>query len=432
MMREGFAGIESLLAETIGLDVTSLGPEMVGEAIRRRMQGCGCEGETDYLREIRRSPKEFQALVEAMLVPETWFFRDGAPFAFLREYTTEAWRSSRGARKLRLLSAPCASGEEAYSIALTLLEAGIPPEGFQLLAADISPALLRRAEVGRYTAHSFRAGEVPFRTEYIRCSGDTFVVQPALRAAVRFVQGNLVDARFLEGETPFDAIFCRNLLIYLTPAARTRVVETLDRLLAADGILVVGHAEMLPMLAERLQPVPSPGAFAYRRPRVTPARIPVPPSQTRTPSAPAKRGSRGPASVRTKGSGRPGPPATPDRRPARSADHFQGLLARATRLADAGRLHEAAALCQKVVEFDPVNTEAHYLLGVILDASGEAERAEQCLSRAIYLDGRHYEAILHLSLLKRRRGDLGGAEALRRRAARIDHRDRENWGQSRA
>ncbi len=87
-------------------------------------------------------------------------------------------------------------------------------------------------------------------------------------------------------------------------------------------------------------------------------------------------------------------------------------------------------MCRKAIGLDPANTEAYYLLGVILDASGEAERAEECLSRAVYLDGRHYEAILHLSLLKRRRGDLGGAEALRRRAARIDRRERETRGES--
>ena len=112
MMRERFVAVESLLAETIGLDVASLGGETAGAAIRRCMQGCGFTREADYLREVRRSPEEFRALVEAMLVPETWFFRDGTPFAFLREYAAEVWRASRGARPLRLLCAPCASGEE--------------------------------------------------------------------------------------------------------------------------------------------------------------------------------------------------------------------------------------------------------------------------------------------------------------------------------
>ncbi len=427
MTHERFAGVENLLAETIGLDAASLGAATAGAAIRRRMQGCGCAAEADYLREVRRSPEEFRALVEAVLVPETWFFRDGTPLAFLREYAAELWRVGQGSRPLRLLCAPCASGEEAYSIALTLLEEGIPPEGFHLLAADISEALLRRAELGIYTTHSFRAGGVPSRPEYIQQSGDTFIVQPALRAAVRFFQGNLVDARFLEGEPPFDAIFCRNLLIYLTPAARGRLVNTLDRLLGADGILVVGHAEMLPVLAKRLQPVASPGAFAYRRPQAAPApaEAPARPVQVRTLSPPAARGGRSPAPGRPRGPARAIAPALPERRPARPADRPQDLLTRATHLADTGELHEAVALCRKAIGLDPANTEAHYLLGVILDASGEAERAEESLGRAVYLDGRHYEAILPLSLLKRRRGDLGGAEALRRRAARIDRRERE-------
>lgn len=262
-----FLEVERLLEETIGLDVGSVGAESVTAAVRRRLREIGPLPEAAYPARVLASPAERQSLIEAVVIPETWFFRDGAPFALLRELAAAARPARRAAGPLRVLCAPCASGEEAYSIAATLLEAGLRPEDFLVHAIDVSLALLRRAERGRYGPSAFRGADPSRQAAHFTRTEGEYCVRPLLRASVRFAQGNLMDAAFLAGEAPFDVIFCRNLLIYLAPAARRRLVGTLDRLLAAGGTLFVGHSETIPALAARFQPGPRPGAFAYRSAR---------------------------------------------------------------------------------------------------------------------------------------------------------------------
>jgi chemotaxis protein methyltransferase WspC len=259
-----FPELERLLEETIGLDVASVGAETVTAAVRRRLREIGPLPEAAYLGRVLVSPAERQALVEAVVIPESWFFRDEAPFVLLREFAA----SRRGAAPpLRVLCAPCAGGEEAYSIAAMLLEAGLPPEGFLVRAVDVSGAVLRRAERGCYGPGALRGLDPVRQAAHFTCAQGEHCVRPQLRASVRFTQGNLMDADFLAGEPPFDVVFCRNLLIYLTQAGRRRLIGTLDRLLAAGGMLFVGHSEAGPALAARFRPSPRPGAFAYRSAR---------------------------------------------------------------------------------------------------------------------------------------------------------------------
>src|SRR5262249_5758451 len=143
----------------------------------------------------------------------------------------------------RVLSVPCSTGEEPYSLALALLEAGVAPSSWQIDAVDLSPRHIERAGRGVFGEFSFRQTPPELRQRYFRRIAAGWEPEPALRALVRFRQGNLLAAFFLAGEEPFDLIFCRNLFIYLLPAARRRALETLDRLLAAEGWLCMGHAE---------------------------------------------------------------------------------------------------------------------------------------------------------------------------------------------
>jgi chemotaxis protein methyltransferase WspC len=102
--------VEAILSRIIGLDPASIGLSAVARAIRQRMDACGCPSEADYLHRLDASPEEAEALVEEVIVPETWFFRDREPFAFLGEYAATQWAPAHPHGRLRLLSAPCATG----------------------------------------------------------------------------------------------------------------------------------------------------------------------------------------------------------------------------------------------------------------------------------------------------------------------------------
>ncbi len=146
-----------------------------------------------------------------MVVTETWFFRDPETFAAFVRLVREEWLPAHTTAPLRLLSVPCSSGEEPFSLVMALLDAGVPAERFQIEAVDISARALARAERGVYGRNSFRGKDLAFRDRYFQPSEEGFVLDPAVRDCVRFCQGNFLSDDFLTGRASYDFIFCRNL-----------------------------------------------------------------------------------------------------------------------------------------------------------------------------------------------------------------------------
>ena len=164
------------------------------------------------------------------------------------------------------LSIPCAAGEEPYSIAIALLELGLAPSRFLVHGVDISGRRLDQARRGVYSANALRMSQASFRDRYFRTMPQGFELEETIRDRVTFFRASIL-APTLEGEPPYDAVFCRNLLIYLHEASRTMAMAVLDRLLARDGLLFIGHADRLSGTQgmPRFLPVGDAGAFAYRR-----------------------------------------------------------------------------------------------------------------------------------------------------------------------
>jgi chemotaxis protein methyltransferase WspC len=416
-----------ILARAIGLDAASLGERGLRRAVDAAMSRAGAANPEDYARLLAASPEALNDLVRETVVPETWFFRDAEPFRCLGERLRTLKR--RGTPP-RILSAPCATGEEAYSIAITCLEAGFSPGGFQLTAVDISAEALAVAARGRYGRNSFRDDLGDASRHFIRREGDGMAavmdVRPEVAATVTFVRGNIVGPGFLAKEKPFDIIFSRNLLIYLNKEARGRLVANLGRLLAPDGLLFVGHSEVQSFLSAGYRPVPHARAFACRRetPEASPAGVlPVPPAAAplRAPSTPSPAASgtpvRSPAAVPVHdpaGDVRPAPAARTTGTPG-----GDDSLDRARRLADRGDLAQAAALCRRHLEADGRCAEAYYLLGLVGAAEHRVEEAKALFQKALYLDPGHAASLEHLALIHDALGDAARASLCRQRLGRL-------------
>jgi chemotaxis protein methyltransferase WspC len=425
--------LDALLAERIGLDPGAVGASLVARGLQARMTALGMQERSSYEALLGTSADEVQELIEEIVVPESWFFRDDRPFAFLRQHVRLGWLNDPARPPMRLLSLPCARGEEPYSIAITLLDLGLPAGRFQLDAVDISQRCLARARRGLYGRNAFRGDDAAIQARYFRPHEAGFELLDAVRGSVRFLSGNLVDPSLLAGEPPYDVIFCRNLLIYLTDEARARASANLIRLLASSGILFLGHAERLEVAGSRLIPVGDKGSFAYRRETAPPAppglALPAPvtppgltgppparpnaPARPRNPSnvaenPPAPRPAPGPP---------PAPPA-PRRAPPPPSDAAAGLLDQAAELADQGRYDEAVALCERSLRESGPSARGFFLLGMIRQAAGDREQAEASFQKTLYLDAQHDEALLALALLAERRGDGASAVGYRRRAER--------------
>ena len=145
--------------------------------MRLRMKSLGLKLSDQYYQLLLRSPAEWDELVESVVVAETWFFRDREPFAALVSLLLEEWLPARPARPARLLSLPCSSGEEPYSMAMALLDAGVAPELFEITAVDISHRALAHARRGVYGRNSFRDKDLGFRDRYFRAAKDGFALQ---------------------------------------------------------------------------------------------------------------------------------------------------------------------------------------------------------------------------------------------------------------
>lgn len=259
--------VDELLRQRIGLDPGSAGPGLATRAIRARMKSLGIvEGQHEqYLVILEESASELQALVEEIVISESWFFRDEHPFDLFADRYVGLWLNDKALPKLKVLSMPCAGGEEPYSIAMTLIDRGLSPDRFQVDAVDVSRVVVEAAQRGVYSDNAFRTRDLAFRDRHFQRVDGGYQLKERLRSSVTFQVGNLLDDSIFAGERAFDAIFCRNLLIYLDASARRHALANLDRLLGPSGLLIVGHAEQLGYLGAKFRPAGDRKCFAFER-----------------------------------------------------------------------------------------------------------------------------------------------------------------------
>ncbi|HWA41276.1 MAG TPA: protein-glutamate O-methyltransferase CheR, partial [Gemmatimonadales bacterium] len=251
-----FARVQRLLHEAAGIWIADGKQALVTGRLARRVRQLGLDSFGAYLDAVDqdRTGAERTLLIEAMCTHETAFFREPGQFAFLEGTLVPAWvaeaRRGQRARRLRIWSAGCATGEEPYSIAMSL-SAHLPPEeGWQveILATDLSRRVLARARTGIWPLA--RAAAIPpgYLRRYMRrgrgAQQDRLAAGTALRRLIRFAPLNLAEGPYPIGAT-FDAIFCRNVLIYFDHDRRQRTHRHLLEALAPGGVLFLGHAETL-------------------------------------------------------------------------------------------------------------------------------------------------------------------------------------------
>lgn len=423
------AQIKQLLGKRIGVIADTLGPEAVEKAVAKRCEKIPCKDVAHYRDVLLQKNSEIGNLIDEIVVPESWFFRDTVPFQRLSQVVADRALS----RPIRALSAPCAGGEEPYSIAMTLLDLGLSANEFFIKGIDISERLVCRAGKTPFSRLSFRGDNLEYRDKYFTQIGNRYQIQESLRGLVQFEQANLTAANLLVDDPPYDVIFCRNVMIYLDEQSRRQVLQNLERLLAPKGILFVGHAEAGLAVRQQFSPLNWPGAFAFRKKtgQISDKPAPafkealrtkrgdkpkiLPKPQRRFPSPnPQKLNHKKSNVAKSQGIGKSAPKTTDPHPPLSEVS-----LERALRLADAGQNQEARRLCQKIMETKGPSAAAYFLLGNLQLAEGKKHDAEQSFGRVVYLEPEHHEAITCLFHLVSSRGDLVAADRWKRRLNRV-------------
>ena len=425
-----YPALVKLLEDTIGLDPESIGRRTVEHAIGTLMGRLKIPAPDHYLELLRDSPAALEQLIDAVIVPETWFFRDTEPFLFLTRHVQKTWLPRPPEELLTVLSMACSTGEEPYSIVISLLEGGLSPEQFSVDAIDISRKALEQAQQALYRKESFRGKNTFYQSRYFTDTGKGFKLDPAIAGLVNFSHGNFLRSGFQADRQQYHIIFCRNILIYLNQEAREKLLTRIDHLLLPDGILFTGHAEVLFFQQYGYSPVRHPRCFACRKPE---DRSEVLESYERKVDSPPTASARTVDAWSTPAGKKQGTSSLPvqtaggeeasggngkkSRQPEKETPG--ATLAAIRECADRGLLGEAAALCECYLREQSPTAEAYFLLGLIHEASNRIEPAEEQFLKALYLDPSCYDAVVHLSLLYERKGDKIRASLFKERAKRI-------------
>jgi chemotaxis protein methyltransferase CheR len=462
------ASLSAFLAENIGVHFTSDRHADLERGMRAAARSVGHANVEMYVRQLLCSPltrEQIETLASHLTIGETYFFREKESLAALETHILPPLIRARAAAepRLRIWSAGCSTGEEPYSIAITLARA-IPDFtrwNISILATDINPAALRKAFAGVYGEWSFRNTPPHLKDAFFRKTRDgRRQVAARIRSLVKFDYLNLATDCYPSvenGTNAMDIVFCRNVLIYFEAARAKSVLHKLSLSLLEGGWLFLNPVEIphfaLPQLAAvnfidaivhrknssraggEIEAVRSnPAAAPVERPALANDLhdVPLPPEQaarTRRPrlaSAPAGEKSASPANAAYEGAvrlyeqGRYGDAVRElDRRVSQSPGDVRamGLLARAH--ANQGQLDEAVRWCEKAIAADKLNAGWRYLLATILQEQGLIDEATAALRKALYLDGNNALAHYALGNLIRRRGRHREAERHFRNALAI-------------
>jgi chemotaxis protein methyltransferase CheR len=236
-----------------------------------RLQALGLSSFAEYHRFLRYDPgraAELDEAVDVITTNETYFHREPLQLgAFSREILPELARTLAPQRRLRILSAGCSTGEEAYTLAILVRESRLF-EGWdvEVAGADISRRCVDAARAGAYGEHAFRTPEAERMRRWFRLRGGKWVVQEEIRRMVRFERENLLDPGALAAVPRADAVFCRNVMIYFDLGARRRVLAKLHERLRDGGWLLLGHSESLLNVTADFEIVHLTRDLAYRKP----------------------------------------------------------------------------------------------------------------------------------------------------------------------
>ena len=449
----------ALVARRLGLQFEDEKLDLLADVLQQRCETWGRGSCPEYLDRLASDggwPQEFPAIATELTVGETYFFRNPDHFAAFTEIALPDCQRARGdIRRLRILSAGCASGEEAYSLAILLRDRAIQLAGWKLdiLGIDVNRASLARAAQGHYSPWSLRETPPEVMTRHFRPDARGSVLDGAVRSMVVFEERNLVedDPTFWQPET-FDIVFCRNVVMYFTPDTIRLVIARVARSLAPGGFLFLGYAETLRGISPEFHLCHTHDTFYYQRRPASELRDPaaiLPTSRLGFDEPTEADGSWAESIQRAADriaalARRPArqPPRAPDGRtpstapeanlaallaralellreerhtdamevvralPPASRTDADAQLLRAVLLTNSGDLAEAEKVCRQLLELDELNAGAHYLLALCREQAGDARAAVDHNQAAAYLDPGFAMPHVHLGLVARRAGDL--------------------------
>lgn len=433
---EEFVAFRDLIAEQSGLflDESKMDSLRISLLARATLHDFSSYGE--YLDLLRTSHDELNELLSLITNNETSFFRYPAQFEALRQVLPEIMqRKAATNRRIRIWSAGCSTGEEPYSIGMTVLDhlGDDITWNIEVLGTDVSKRALAFCEMGVYDEKGIRGVSPRQLEKYMEKVGDKWRVGPALRRAVSFGYHNLIKEPYpLAVMRDWDFIFCRNVTIYFKLESTKRVIHNFHQSLNVGGYLFVGHSETLRTINDEFKSVEVSGIFLYNKERLdeTP-KAEEAATQEETAQEPVVKARNEKDEELGKGSGQePEKQEEQLRGRAQARRDVAGLFEEASEHFKQGRFDEALPLleqakkkqpdnadvrlvlayarankgdynsakaeCTRLLELQPLSARGHYFMGVICEKEGRLVDAEEEFRKTLYIDPNF--ALAHLNL----------------------------------
>ena len=446
------------IASRLGLYFDEGKSGFLEEVLRRRIEATGRDAHA-YLSGLEMKPagEELGALGRELTVAETYFFRNVEQYRALTDVVVPERLAARAAERcLRVLSLGCASGEEAYSLAMLVRDTLADVSWHvSVIGVDVNAVMIEKARRGRFSAWALRETPEGDRQRWFRRDGREFVLDDAIRASVRFEQRNLAeeDPTFWKcGE--YDVVFCRNVIMYFAPEQAQRLIGRIAHTLCPGGYLFLGHAETLRGLSSDFHLCHTHGTFYYKRKAYAECAAPMSRRYSEaiagsvaslsdaaassdswvdairraservaalTASRPVERaGDTSPAAVTPvwdrglvlellRKERFADALALVDALPSESGRDADVLLLRSVLLVHGGQLPDAEIACRRLLEVDELSAGAHYLLALCREGAGDRAASLYHDQVAVYLDPGFAMPRLHVGLLARRAGERGTA-----------------------
>lgn len=374
----------------------------------------------DYLTRHHHDRQEMQKLLTFLTVGETYFFRYRAHFDALRKFIASELADKKG-KRIRLWSAGCSTGEEPYSMAMTVMEA-FPDwrkRDIRIIATDINNKALKKAREGVYGPWAMRVIDKRYLDRYFDKVGKSYIIREDVKSLVDFSHLNLHTDRFPTPDGEFrdlDVIFCRNVMIYFSLSTTRQIVEKIAASLVPGGLLFLGHSETLFQISSRFERHSHGGSFYYREKKgrsAPPPRAPVSPAPAPAPAREKKPVKTLPAAAAPPKAEKPAlPPPAPEQDMEglyqeaqalfeaekfqeasalleevveRNREHTGALVLQAFVMANYGRFQEALDLCRMALTIDDLLPEAYFLEGLVLDMTDRLGEAAEEYRKAILL-----------------------------------------------
>lgn len=269
-----FDRLRTIIRERTGITFPDAKRYLMESRVRPRLDACDVPDFEAYVRYLSESNdlRELTCLVNAVTINETSFFRHPAQFEALGQKLLPELikrRRREGTNRLRLWSAACSTGEEAYSLAILMkerIQPRFPDMEFQIVATDVDTEALAAARAGRYRARAIRNVPTAYLHKLFRRSDDHYVLRSSVRDMVTFYSLNLVDEHSMRRMRNFDVIMCANVLIYFADSKKQQVLRSLHRALRPGGYLFVGGSETLGETDVPFESSRDAGALVYQRP----------------------------------------------------------------------------------------------------------------------------------------------------------------------